>query len=385
VSLSKNIYLPGEKIVVNYSGFPGNARDWISIAEPGSTDDKYLIWGYIEGKRSGTIEFAGRASGNYEIRGYYDNQSIVRVRVSFKVGNSDNNLMVKSDKTLYKAWEKITVQFSGLPGNNSDWISLSAVGTADDQYKRWAYTEGKQSGSMDFPGLEEGKYEVRVFFNNERTARVKYPFTIGKTTGSKICRTELSTFYAGMNSLGLCWGRLGSDAFVPAMIAEVQNTLTNVITAVRVIPCLDFDISKISNYSLRLPTLNRVQAVDEIDRLIKDIQAAVVKADIKCDNGANLHSLFIGGVHLGAAQAIANTFVCRMIDAAWQSNLTNHLVTARNGLSGFNNCIPSVNLSVFNTVNVSATNAYSPFATIVGIHQQVLWAVALTDCCCYCN
>lgn len=324
VSLSKNIYAPGEKITVSYSGFQGSSRDWISIAQPGSADDKYLYWQYTGGATSGTLTFDGIAYGDYEIRGYFNNEGIIRARMPFKVGNADINLSAKTLQPSYKPYEKIMVQFSGMPGNSKDWISLATAGSSDDKYVLWFYTDSKQSGTLEFQGVAEGNYEVRTYFNGEWTVRSRYPFTVSKSggTGAKICRTELSTFYAGMNSLGLCWGRLGSDAFVPEMITAVQTTLPNVIAALNVIPCLDFDANKIRNFSSRLQSLSRQQAVNEIDQLIREIQAALQRANITCDKGGNLEALFTGGVHLGAAQAIANTFICRMISPEWQSNIS---------------------------------------------------------------
>jgi hypothetical protein len=386
VSLTKTVYAPGEKIVVNYSGFPGNSRDWISIADPTSADDKYILWQYTNGNRSGTMEFDGRPSGEYEIRGYYNNEGIIRARLRFRVGNVDQNVSVRTSSPSYKPNEKITVHYSGLPGNGRDWVSIAAAGSADDKYIAWFYTDGKQSGSFDFAGLPEGKYEARAYFNNEGIVRSRYPFTVGRlATGRKICRNELSSFYAGMNSLGLCWGRLGSEPMGPATIADVQLTLPNATAGINAIGCLDFDVTKISNFSSRLPQLTQPQAVNEIEQLIKEIQGSVNRAQITCDKNVNLESLYIAAIHLGAAQGIANTFVCRMIPAAWQANLRSHLSLVQSGLSGFNACIPGVNPSIVSTVPVGAPNAYEPFGTIIGIHMQVLWAVSLSDCCCYCR
>jgi len=188
-----------------------------------------------------------------------------------------------------------------------------------------------------------------------------------------------------MYSLGLSWGRLGSDVFVPQMISDVQATLGNVVDGINMVACLDFDVNRIRSFSGRLPGLNRQQAVNEIDQLIRELHASVQRAGITCDRGASLESLFITGVHLGASQAIANTFVCRTIPADWQQNVRNHLATARNGLAGFQACIPNVSLSLFNNVPVGAMNAYEPFSFIVGIHIGILWNVALSDCCCYCK
>lgn len=386
LSIPKTVFAPGEKITVNYSGFQGAVNDWISIAIKGLADDKYTIWQYTGGGSSGAKTFDGMPSGDYELRGYFNNENTVRTRVSFRVGNVDQTLSVKTDKTTYKPWEAITITFSGLPGNARDWISYAVVGSTDDKYYRWAYTDGKQSGTLKFDGAEEGKYEVRVFFNNDAKTQVRYPFTVctSCSPGKRACRTELSTFYQSMNSLGLCWGRLGSDAFTPATIAAVQTQLTNVPIGITSIGCLDFDVNKISSYSSRLPGMTRVTAVAEIDAMIKEIQASVMRARVTCDRGALLESLFSTGIHLGAAQGIANSFVCQMIPADWQGNLRNHLGLVSSGISGFGPCLTGVNPATATGVPVGATNAYEPLSVIIGLHMQVLWAVSLTDCCCGC-
>lgn len=393
VSLTKSVYAPGERIVVNFSGFSGNAKDWISIAQPGSADDKYIVWEYINGNRSGSVSFNGLPYGNYEIRGYYNNESVIRARASFKVGNADQNLSVNLSKSVYSPNERIVVNFSGFPGNAKDWISIAQPGSAEDKYIVWKYTDGKQSGTMDFAGLPEGNYEVRSYFNNESKIRSRYPFTVGRAstptgrTGrpGRFCNKELSLFYSGVYGLGLCWGRLGSDVIAPGTITDVQATLTTVITAINTITCLDFDVQKISSYSARLPGMSRVQAVTEIDLLIKEIQGSIQRANISCDNGAGLGSLYLIGIHLGASQAICNTFVCRAIPMDWQGNLRNHLSLVSRGISEYSACIPGVSPSIVSTVAVGSPNAYIPFSTIVGIHIQVLWSVSLSTCCCSCK
>lgn len=385
VSLQKNVFAPGEKIVVSFSGFLGTPKDWISIAEPGSADEKYIIWGYTDGSKSGTITFDGRNSGDYEIRGYFNNESIIRARVSFRVGNTDRNLVAKPTQASYKPFEKITVQFSGLPGNSRDWISIASVGSAIDQYKSWFYTEGKQSGTHEFPGQPEGDYEVRVYFYGSSIINYRYPFSVGKAAAQKLCRTELSAFYAGMNQLGLTWGRLGSDAITPVVIAEVQSAINNAIIGMNAVACARLNTTRLSDFSSRLPSLTRQQSVDEIDAIIKSIQGELAAANITCDRNGTLMALFVGGIHLGAAQAIANSFICRMIAPDWQMNIRNHMTTAQTALFGFRDCIPSVDLPRFGNVPVGAGNAYEPLSVIIGLHTQVLWAVSLSECCCYCK
>jgi hypothetical protein len=401
ISPTKSVYPPGEKIVINYSGFAGNKNDWISVAKPGSKDDQYIQWFYTEGNQNGTMSFDGLAYGEYEFRGYYKNDYNVRVRIPFSVGNADKSLSVRVLQVAYKPNEKITVQFSGFPGNSNDWISLAQPGMPGDKYIVWKYTEKKQSGTMEFAGLPEGAYEVRAYFNNESVIRSRYAFTVSKTTTitsgpttgttdrtgrpGRFCNKELSLFYAGVYGLGLAWGRLGSDVITASAIKDVQDVLVNAITGLNIITCLDFDVAKIKSYSARLPGMSRAQAVNEIDQLIKEILGSIQRAHITCDNGASLADLYGIAIHLSASQAICNSFVCRPIPADWQGNLRNHLSLVSRGIAGYSACIPGISPSVTSVVAVGSSNAYIPFSTIISIHIQVLWSVSLSSCCCSCN
>lgn len=44
---TKTVFAPSEKITVHFSGFPGNSRDWISIARLGQSDEQYVSWQYL--------------------------------------------------------------------------------------------------------------------------------------------------------------------------------------------------------------------------------------------------------------------------------------------------------------------------------------------------
>jgi len=66
----KASYSPGEPIKVNFSGFPGNKQDWISIAYPYYQPNQSLQWQYTQGRTQGTISFKGLPAGDYEVRAY---------------------------------------------------------------------------------------------------------------------------------------------------------------------------------------------------------------------------------------------------------------------------------------------------------------------------
>jgi len=70
---NKKVYAPYEEIILEFSNFPGNRYDWVSIAIPGSENTDYQTYAYVsEEKKNGTINLGGIEAGNYEIRYYYD-------------------------------------------------------------------------------------------------------------------------------------------------------------------------------------------------------------------------------------------------------------------------------------------------------------------------
>ena len=73
VNPNKTVYAPFEEIILEFSNFPGNEHDWISIATPSSENTDYQTYSYTgEGLKNGTINLGGIEAGKYEIRYYYD-------------------------------------------------------------------------------------------------------------------------------------------------------------------------------------------------------------------------------------------------------------------------------------------------------------------------
>lgn len=406
VSTQKQIYPPGENIIVNYSGFPGNPKDWIGVVPASYPDEQGSQWFFTDGKTSGTMTFGGLPSGTYEVRGYFNNDYIVRSRYKFTVGNSDPNAVPKAitEKNNYAATEKITVNYSGFPGNPKDWLAIAPVGYKDDQASYWYFTDGKQSGAMPFPGLPEGTYEVRGYFNNTYEVKSRYQFTVSnsgsnttntnttntvKGIPSTLCRRELSTFYAGIGGLGSAWGRAATEPLTmnPGAVADMQAVIGNAKAALEMVKCVPFDVKKIDALNAKLPSLTNVQAVAEIEATIKEIQAAVAMVKLDCGNGSTLMSLYIVGIHMGAAQAWASSRMCQPapMPASIQTVIMNHLQTAQNAFADFLPCVPGYPLSSITSVPVGSANSVEPHIAVIMQQSLLLWNIALSDCCCSCK
>jgi hypothetical protein len=75
------------------------------------------------------------------------------------------NPKISTDKTTYKKGERITITFSGLPGNDGDWFTLVPAAAIDSTYEEWFYTGGETSGTYTFKEVQPGKYEVRLYYD----------------------------------------------------------------------------------------------------------------------------------------------------------------------------------------------------------------------------
>ncbi|MBI5917226.1 MAG: hypothetical protein HY842_17785 [Bacteroidetes bacterium] len=164
LKLDKSTYVEGEKIVVTYFNLPGNATDWIAMAEAGKPETQYGQWFHTQGKTAGTMEFNGLWPGNYEARLFYNNSYKLEEKLSFKVAtNPGGNFIIKTAKTVFAQTEPIPVQFSNSQGADNDWVSICKAGSPDGQYGQWFYKGKLASGDLTFNALPAGDYEIRYY------------------------------------------------------------------------------------------------------------------------------------------------------------------------------------------------------------------------------
>ncbi len=68
--MSRSVYRSDQPIDVFFSGFPGNPKDWITLARVDWPDKRYGQWSYLAGKKSGTLHFHKLPPGRYQARGF---------------------------------------------------------------------------------------------------------------------------------------------------------------------------------------------------------------------------------------------------------------------------------------------------------------------------
>jgi TolB-like protein len=79
--------------------------------------------------------------------------------------SGSESIKITGIKPVYDGSRQITVNFSGLPGNRQDWITLVRASEGDSTYGEWFYTGGVKSGTYSFKPVSPGEYEIRVYLN----------------------------------------------------------------------------------------------------------------------------------------------------------------------------------------------------------------------------
>ena len=185
LALDKTGYTEGDTPVATLAGLPGNANDWVAIAVAGSPDSEYLAYVTTAGKKSGTLKLKPvMTAGRYEARVFLDPASgdrAVKARATFEVAAFPSPVLTL-DRDVYLEGEPVEATVTGLPGNAKDWVALAEEGAEPGDFVSYAYTGGGTEATLRLrPLTKPGRYEARVFFNDEtgdRTIRAAAAFEV---------------------------------------------------------------------------------------------------------------------------------------------------------------------------------------------------------------
>jgi ABC-type sulfate transport system substrate-binding protein len=164
ISTDHATYAPGATITVTYAGLPGNQKDWIAIAAAGSDNTSFVDFVFTNGQTSGTATFTAPAAGSYVARAFSNNTFTLLVEsTAFTVGAGAT---ISTDHATYAPGATITVTWTGLPGNQQDWIAIATAGSANTSFVDFVFTNGQTSGTATFTAPAAGSYVARAFSNN---------------------------------------------------------------------------------------------------------------------------------------------------------------------------------------------------------------------------
>jgi hypothetical protein len=183
VEMDASTFAAPASVSVTWAALPGNQYDWIAISPSGSPAGSYATYIYTNGAAAGSTTFANVGAGTWVARAYRNNTfEILDESPPFVVsGPEAGATTVSANQTTYQSSQTATITYSGMQGNQYDWISIAPQGSPNTAFTLWTYTNGQVSGTANFPltGLN-GTYVARAYFNNSyNIAAESQPFTVG--------------------------------------------------------------------------------------------------------------------------------------------------------------------------------------------------------------
>lgn len=215
----------------------------LNVAEDYATEDSQYLPDASTGKARFDIE--GRLSpGAYLIRAEVqppDGGDVIALRRDFSVTAGLAELA--TDKTEFAPGETITVRFSGMSGDDQDYVSTAPAGAPNATYATYAYTGGLRDGSVTLLApTTPGAYELRAFFReDESVLRASLPFTVAGTAAPQApvvakvgdpdpeARAALSldkTSYASGEAITVTFSGMFGDRFDYVTTATAGTPLT---------------------------------------------------------------------------------------------------------------------------------------------------------------
>ncbi len=154
----------GHKI---YSG--PSSRNYDSVNDVGN-QTSYTIQNLVEGQ---TYYIAVTAYNTFNTESDYSAEVVYTVPIL------GGGCSISTSQETFNEYQPITVNWSGGPGNASDWIGVSAAGSASTSYIHYAYIGGASGNTTFGSGLPDGNYEVRLYEDNTYTISCSDTFSVG--------------------------------------------------------------------------------------------------------------------------------------------------------------------------------------------------------------
>lgn len=222
VTVNQQQYQYADPVVVTFDGLNGNNLDWIAIAPMGSDFTNVTRWKYTSGGTMGAVNLEGPVPGGLYVARAFDNNGYTLMGESdpFAVADvSDTMATLALDGADYAIDQPVTLTFTGLPPNQTDWISLLPVGSIPSRAALWKYTGGTANGSVTFTtGLAlvsgtyyGGMYQGHLYLHDTYTeVAVTAPVLIGSLV------TTNKPSYNAFEPVNVAWTHLpgGPDDWV---------------------------------------------------------------------------------------------------------------------------------------------------------------------------
>ncbi len=96
---------------------------------------------------------------------------------------------VKTQNPTIQAGKKFDIYYRNMkadPNSDDDWVGIYPYGSSNDwdNVISWSWTSGKE-GKISFDGLDEGRYDLRAFFDNSFKKEASYSFSVKRSIPKK--------------------------------------------------------------------------------------------------------------------------------------------------------------------------------------------------------
>ncbi|MFZ2471581.1 MAG: NosD domain-containing protein [Methanothrix sp.] len=187
LKIERRTYLPGSDINVLYVA-PRNFSGWVGVMasdlpSAGASQKKAISYQNLADS-SGILKLeAPGDDGSYILRMYNITSGEDMTSLSFNVGIPTVTATPASVNTC----EQITINYTGAPGYENDWIAMYESGSSDTSYITRQYLDGKENGTVILEAPDTGSYNFRIFENDSRTRLATSNNVVAKTrNGTKV-------------------------------------------------------------------------------------------------------------------------------------------------------------------------------------------------------
>jgi lysophospholipase L1-like esterase len=140
---------------------------------------------------------------------------------------------ISTTQDNYLNAQSIVVNVSDMSGAANDWIGIYPAGSDNSwgNVLSWRYTKGVKNGQITLPGVADGQYEARAFFNNSYTLEASYAFSVGEIVHTTTLNTSKET-YSPQESITLNLSQMSgaSNDWVAIYPAGSSNSWNNVLS-----------------------------------------------------------------------------------------------------------------------------------------------------------
>jgi len=168
MKMDQRSYLPGSDVGISYLA-PGNFSGWVAVMRAnqpgaGSRQKDALSYQSLAGPSGKLNLTAPNQEGSYDIR-MHDMANDVVASLSFNVSVPTITATPASLNTC----EQITINYTGAPGFENDWIAMYESNSTDNSFITRQYLDGNENGTVVLYLPDPGSYFLRMFQNDSYT------------------------------------------------------------------------------------------------------------------------------------------------------------------------------------------------------------------------